>query len=111
MYTRKLGKRKKRKSRKRYSRKAGVLNRPSNMANLQVQKPFSTDNHFGHAFYSPGQKTKLRNFKSKAQLLKDLTKLIKIIEIEKDEERRKIFEEKLATIAQLIAEYHRFNND
>ena len=96
MYTRKLGAKKRVKGRKKYSRKAGVLNRPSTMVSLRVEK----DSKF-----SPGVRTSRRQNKSKKELMKTLALLIHKIENERDEHEREKLEKQLVDIAQLIAEY------
>jgi len=100
MYTRKLVKRKKRKLRKRYTKKAGVLNRPSNMVSLRVEKKMTNP-----PWIEPGVSTTKRQNRTKKDLMFDLEKLIHKIEKEKDEYKRKELEQQLVSIAQLIAEY------
>ena len=94
--TRKFGGKKRVKSRKKYSRKAGVLNRPSNMLSLRVEK----DSKF-----TPGVRTTRRQRISKKELMKTLALLIHKIENERDENEREKLEKQLVDIAQLISEY------
>jgi len=96
MYTRKLRAKKKVKGRKKYSRKAGVLNRPLNMVSLRVEKDSTS---------SPGVRTSMRQNKTKQELMNVLASLISKIENERDERERKNLEKELVKIALLIAEY------
>lgn len=105
MYSRKFtGKKrvKKRvKGKKKYSRKAGVLNRPSNMSSLKVEKPIA----FNSVVASPGVRTVKRHSRTDEQLIKAIQVLIVKIENERNEHEKRNLERKLESIAQLLAEY------
>ena len=100
MKTRKFARKKRGKSRKKYFRIAGVLNRPSNMVSLRVEKKMTNP-----PWEEPGVRTFKRQNRSKKELMLTLEKLIHKIEKEKDEYKRKELEQQLVSIAQLIAEY------